>query len=57
MAKNDSAEEARRAQDVDIPGITLPEGTHHTGRGMLDYEPFKMIAVLTNRFLNRRCGQ
>jgi hypothetical protein len=34
MAKNESAEEARRAQDVDVPGITLPEGSHHTGRGM-----------------------
>ncbi len=33
MAKNESAEEARRAQDVDVPGITLPEGTFHTGRG------------------------
>jgi len=33
MAKNESAEEARRAQDVDVPGITLPEKTHHTGRG------------------------
>jgi len=33
MAKNDSADEARRAQDVDVPGITLPEGTFHTGRG------------------------
>lgn len=37
MAKNDpqNPEEARRAQDVDVPGLTLPEGTHHTGRGML----------------------
>lgn len=34
MAKNDNAEEARRAQDVDVPGIIMPEGTHHTGRGM-----------------------
>lgn len=33
MAKNDNAEEARRAQDVDVPGIIMPEGTHHTGRG------------------------
>lgn len=35
MAKNDPEhpEEARRAQDVDIPGLTLPEGSHHTGRG------------------------
>jgi hypothetical protein len=33
MAKNDNAEEARVAQDVDVPGITLPEGPHHTGRG------------------------
>lgn len=33
MARNDNAEEARVAQDVDIPGITLPEGPHHTGRG------------------------
>jgi hypothetical protein len=33
MAKNDSADEARRAQDVDVQGITLPEGTFHTGRG------------------------
>jgi hypothetical protein len=33
MAKNDDAEEARRAQDVDVPGITMPEGSHHTGRG------------------------
>ncbi|KAI1614436.1 hypothetical protein EDD36DRAFT_418268 [Exophiala viscosa] len=33
MAKNDNPDEARRAQDVDVPGIILPEGTHHTGRG------------------------
>lgn len=33
MAKNDNPQEARRAQDVDVPGIILPEGTHHTGRG------------------------
>ncbi|RVX68525.1 hypothetical protein B0A52_07949 [Exophiala mesophila] len=35
MAKNDlqHPEEARKAQDVDIPGLTLPEGSHHTGRG------------------------
>ncbi|KIW17455.1 hypothetical protein PV08_04649 [Exophiala spinifera] len=33
MAKNDNPEEARRAQDVDVPGIIMPEGTHHTGRG------------------------
>ncbi|EXJ64841.1 hypothetical protein A1O7_01179 [Cladophialophora yegresii CBS 114405] len=33
MAKLDSAEEARRAQDVDVPGITIPENVHHTGRG------------------------
>jgi hypothetical protein len=34
MAKNDFGDEARTAQDVDVPGITLPENTHHTGRGM-----------------------
>jgi len=33
MAKNQHAEEARRAQDLDVPGITMPEGVHHTGRG------------------------
>ncbi|ETN38911.1 uncharacterized protein HMPREF1541_06953 [Cyphellophora europaea CBS 101466] len=33
MAKNDFGDEARTAQDVDVPGITLPENTHHTGRG------------------------
>lgn len=33
MAKNDFAEEARRAQDLDVPAITIPEGAHHTGRG------------------------
>ncbi|OAP62476.1 hypothetical protein AYL99_04681 [Fonsecaea erecta] len=35
MAKNDPdhPEEARRAQDVDVPVITIPEGVHHTGRG------------------------
>lgn len=33
MAKNDFGDEARTAQDVDVPGITLPEHTHHTGRG------------------------
>jgi len=33
IAKNTSAEEARRAQDVDIPAFTLPEGTVHWGRG------------------------
>lgn len=33
MARNDYGEEARTAQDVDVPGITLPEGSHHTGRG------------------------
>ena len=33
MARNDDEEEARIAQDVDVPGITLPEGPTHTGRG------------------------
>lgn len=33
MAKNDNPEEARAAQDIDIPGILLNESTHHTGRG------------------------
>ena len=33
MAKNDYGDEARTAQDVDVPGIKLPENTHHTGRG------------------------
>jgi len=35
MAKNDPQNpvEARRAQDVDVPGITIPEGVHHVGRG------------------------
>lgn len=33
MAKNDYGDEARTAQDVDVPGIMLPENTHHTGRG------------------------
>lgn len=33
MARNDDVEEARIAQDVDVPGITLPEGPTHTGRG------------------------
>lgn len=31
--KNEDPETARLAQDVDVPGITLPEGDHHTGRG------------------------
>ena len=36
MARNDGGpDEARRAQDVDVPGITIPESTHHTGRGKL----------------------
>ena len=36
MAKNDfeHPQEARKAQDVDVPGMTLPEGSHHTGRGI-----------------------
>jgi hypothetical protein len=33
MAKNDFGDEARMAQDVDVPGIILPENTHPTGRG------------------------
>jgi hypothetical protein len=33
MAKNDFGDEARTAQDVDVPGIKLPETSHHTGRG------------------------
>ena len=33
MAKNDMGEEARTAQDVDVPGIMLPEGPRHVGRG------------------------
>jgi len=36
MAKNDNPEEARRAQDVDVPGVMLPEGSHHIGRGTHD---------------------
>jgi hypothetical protein len=35
MANNDYGEEARTAQDVDVPGINLPENSHHTGRGSL----------------------
>jgi len=33
MASNDFADESRASQDVDVPGIMLPEGEHHTGRG------------------------
>lgn len=33
IVSNDSAETARIAQDVDVPGITLPENDVHTGRG------------------------
>lgn len=37
MAKNDFGDEARTAQDVDVPGVTLPEHSHHTGRGEFAY--------------------
>ena len=37
MARLDTPEEARRAQDVDVPGITIPEGVHHTGRGKFEH--------------------
>ena len=33
IVSNDSAETARIAQDVDVPGIALPENDVHTGRG------------------------
>jgi hypothetical protein len=39
MAVNDMGAEARAAQDVDIPGITLPEGPTHTGRGEFCHFP------------------
>ena len=37
IVSNDSAETARLAQDVDVPGIALPENDVHTGRGKLMY--------------------
>lgn len=33
IVRNEDPETARMAQDVDVPGIALPEGDHHTGRG------------------------
>lgn len=35
IVENTDPEVARKAQDVDVPGITLPEGDYHTGRGTL----------------------
>ena len=46
MARNDDPEEARAAQDVDIPGITLPEGAHHTGRGDVPHTRMIDLKVL-----------
>ena len=34
-AMNESPEEGRAAEDVDVPGITIPEVIHHTSRGKL----------------------
>ncbi len=33
IVKNEDPEVARKAQDIDVPGITLPENEYHTGRG------------------------
>ncbi|KAJ9655241.1 hypothetical protein H2198_005857 [Neophaeococcomyces mojaviensis] len=33
IVENTDPETARVAQDIDVPGITLPEGDYHTGRG------------------------
>lgn len=66
MARNDFGEEARLAQDVDVPGITLPEGPAHTGRGRLchsyqivlkrGHDMNKML--ISFRFCSfRRCGE
>ena len=46
MAKNDFAEDARRAQDLDVPAITIPEGAHHTGRGTRD-QPRGFLSMKT----------
>lgn len=37
IVENTDPETARLAQDVDVSGITLPEGQHHTGRGKKIY--------------------
>ncbi|RMZ90860.1 hypothetical protein DV736_g1887, partial [Chaetothyriales sp. CBS 134916] len=52
MAKNDDPEEARAAQDVETPGFTLPEGPHHTGRGMSN----SRTGVVIKRTTNSRLG-
>lgn len=33
IVENTDPQTARIAQDVDVPGIVLPEGGYHTGRG------------------------
>lgn len=33
IVKNENPENARKAQDMDVPGIVLPENEYHTGRG------------------------
>ena len=42
IVKNDDPETARKAQDIDVPGITLPENEYHTGRGELQPSRTKM---------------
>lgn len=39
IVKNEDPETARKAQDIDVPGITLPENEYHTGRG--ESHPFR----------------
>jgi len=36
IAKNDDPDEARIAQDVDVPAVMLQEGSRHVGRGKQD---------------------
>lgn len=45
IVKNDNPEVARKAQDVDVPGITLPENEYHTGRGE-SYHPVLVYDVI-----------
>ncbi len=55
MAKNKDPEEARRAQDVDMPATRLNEGPVHTGRGGGgNVQRLSQDKVEANRELNRQ---
>jgi len=58
MARNDDPEEARRAQDLDVPTTRLVEGPVHTGRGgAANVRRPSQDEIEANRELNRQTSR